>query len=893
MRTHRSASVLIIAIGLMTACVALAFAFVTTTRSSLDSASDESLQVLARQSARAGTAHAIAVLVEDYLRSPNTPTHPRQRWFVGFGAIDTHRPGWETADSSDDHPAGREGSAADANGNDVSMDRLVYEPYTEYEGRASFREYIHASGAVISPGHARWIEPGHYHHDLARRPISFHLTHPAAADPSSKDPALRWGGEPWMPDLDQPLRYDEDFRSVATREEARYRQRYAVWIDDLQGHLLQNAVGPYVPGTYADAGVTPDRATDRGAREVDAAVVDAWSDTFTNLAICSGENSQWPLVFQFAGIGMASDWSNNHPRDYAKILSHFSPSGQPQTLDDWDRFLGVPPPGEPEGRYDTPFPLYPVDPPPGAQLSGASIGLRGPAYSWESYKWAARGDYAHQAYTWSPFGRAARQAAAPTRWDEGYSANPWRVNLPTASPDSLSRMWHAYLPVEARVYRYQQRTVSTTVHIDPNTGGQQWGGTSTSTVLPGFIATKTMIDLWSAPTFAPWFSWLGEPYPGMDPTGTLTGWRNDLGKGINVQSRWGNPSGIPRTNQHMWIGGPWNVTERNDPAIPERIVWAPGGVNFFAVSPGNAYVYHDSYWFDLTAAMLQTFGVAQAVWHDDLGGGWQGDPSAGRVRWPAVAGRPEFGGGAQLAIDRDADGDGVAESPSLLDSVAEVDRLFLMNLGEHWDYESAGRPTQPATGITIRSPATYLKRLSAFTPNHNIASLLAATDATIAITPDEARRMEMVVNDIRLSFFGASPQYPDFRGIDLDHDGTIWCNGYLNGRAAEEVPGYGPIVPGDRRFSLTGYLVFQQSRFFRMIVRGEVFDTFRQLPVATTDLETVVAIDPDGSIYDVHGAPTPSWSATAAANQGLDDTQILFQRWHRSLYQGSHSAIVR
>ena len=57
MRT-RHGSVLLIALGLMTACVALAFAFLSASARTLNSAQDESAGMLSRSAARQGTAHA-------------------------------------------------------------------------------------------------------------------------------------------------------------------------------------------------------------------------------------------------------------------------------------------------------------------------------------------------------------------------------------------------------------------------------------------------------------------------------------------------------------------------------------------------------------------------------------------------------------------------------------------------------------------------------------------------------------------------------------------------------------------------------------------------------------------------------------------------------------------
>jgi hypothetical protein len=314
----------------------------------------------------------------------------------------------------------------------------------------------------------------------------------------------------------------------------------------------------------------------------------------------------------------------------------------------------------------------------------------------------------------------------------------------------------------------------------------------------------------------------------------------------------------------------------------KQIRWALSGANYYVVGPGQAYTYYDSYWFDLMVAFQHAYAVTALAWFDDTGAGWKGAPNAGRVAWPAVSGRPIFGSGTQLAIDTDADSDGAKETPSLADSPKDVDRLFLMALGEEPD--DVARPATPVTGIFLANPLSENDHhLTTFATNNNIRSLLSAGK----ITPGEAASMELVLNDMRLSFLGASPQYPDFCGIDFDGNGIVRCSGYVGGQSGVATVAYGPVVAADRRFSLTGYFVFQKSHFFRIFVRGEVFDELRQLPVASSDCESVVTIDPDGSLYDVNNNPTPQWKSVPANCTGVEDSGVIFQRWHRSMYQGA------
>jgi hypothetical protein len=67
------------------------------------------------------------------------------------------------------------------------------------------------------------------------------------------------------------------------------------------------------------------------------------------------------------------------------------------------------------------------------------------------------------------------------------------------------------------------------------------------------------------------------------------------------------------------------------------------------------------------------------------------------------------------------------------------------------------------------------------------------------------------------------------------------------------------------------------------MIRGEVFDVVRNRPVARVGLESIVTIDPDGSLYDVFNLPTAAWNSNPLLCQGLEDSQILHQRWTRGM----------
>ncbi len=314
----------------------------------------------------------------------------------------------------------------------------------------------------------------------------------------------------------------------------------------------------------------------------------------------------------------------------------------------------------------------------------------------------------------------------------------------------------------------------------------------------------------------------------------------------------------------------------------------------------NQTSYFVTYWQDLHASMMNALALAHWAWCDKLVGATSLTPGSGVPRWPSsstaryipagyfpVADAPNFSVDG-FARDRDVDGDGVPDVPSTFDTVREVDAQFLRNLGESpLEYATGSRPTVPVDGIRVlkgtseKPPAIELVDM---TP---LATVQSATIKTIRLggQTDEAGLMELVVNDMRMSFFGASPSYPDFRPLDLDDDGIVRCSCYSGGN----VPAASVAGAAMKRFSLTGYIDFQKSRFYRIFVRGEVFDEVRGVAIAQDNLETVYVVDPDGDVVDrnfVYSTP-----AVRAAGTGMSDSHVLFQRWLRNRYQGLRSAV--
>ena len=57
-----------------------------------------------------------------------------------------------------------------------------------------------------------------------------------------------------------------------------------------------------------------------------------------------------------------------------------------------------------------------------------------------------------------------------------------------------------------------------------------------------------------------------------------------------------------------------------------------------------------------------------------------------------------------------------------------------------------------------------------------------------------------------------------------------------------------------------------KSHFYRIFVRGEVYDNLLRKPVAQQELETVYCVDPEALLFP-------------AANHVSPDQRVLFQQW--------------
>jgi len=932
----RRGSVLLVALGLGIACTALALGYLSVARLGTTGGRDLQLAQLAQQSARAGAAHALTATLRAYTRnaaSPTVygPTHYRQDWSLGFRAIDSLDEGDAATSSAAFHRFGRAGTAWDDNGNDTGVDEAPLDMGLEFRGSLTQREYIQRNAAMRTHYAARWFEPGHWHSDPVSKPTSFHLNTRGTdlPAPAGNDPAVHY-----LPDSpDDAAYFDDDMLPVPTarKAEARYRLRYAVAIEDLTGHLAFNTPGEYKP-PVANApypATYPISATDGYAyREIDYANLQAHLPGMSAISMSTGFNwVYWPLQYIQHGLA-AYNWSNETPQtlkslyNFAGTLPTGGPvlAGSPTYLDDFSPVTG------PDGLYDNPRTVFNTTA-PGAGRQYLNAVWAGPPISFDIFRvlQTNHSESALRTYTFNLFAPRLTGTAAPSAARHAYPGcdHPVQINLPTMTREALVMMLHAHLPAEARTYKCSSWTWSeaTAWNADLVVTNWQTTGNGGHDPIPGAPAYMTAIAANAASgaidvthygaNFRKLLPGWDANYPVVSPA---TDWSPDLGRDIDLskparakpllRGGWDGVTsfGLVPGDEGSLAVGPgvaFTYVERKviDGVNKEYfrlVVQASGNFSQIANPP---YTFPDSYWWDMHAALLHSLLVGSIAWHGDDGTdqrNWKVGKRPNSLKWPT--GTP-IGSAGAFVLDRDADGDGENDTPALLDSVEDLDRLFVRNLGENFGPASA----TPAVGLRrYRSLAPgfaggthgALFTLDPYTVDNNLKKLRDAGDGVL-YTDERLRAMELVVNDTRLSFFGSSPQYPGFRPLDLDGDGTAWCSCYTAAGGTAYVrddadgDGFGDSPP-DRRFTLTGNFVFRPSSYYRALIRGEVFDQLKGRPAAEALLDTAFVVDADGSLYDVQGRPTGDWSATPNACQGVADSTYLYQRWLRHPQTGNN-----
>jgi hypothetical protein len=433
----------------------------------------------------------------------------------------------------------------------------------------------------------------------------------------------------------------------------------------------------------------------------------------------------------------------------------------------------------------------------------------------------------------------------------------------------------------------------------------------------------------------PGIAWNGDPDKmgeGSDDAGAAMN-SDDLGYGLCTHTRqpFVRLDPAPPSGEVDWAGAGWpgmsnddwkngDVTVDPPDAPPAGNVaqtdgpWRSNGRNRWYKSPDPKRLkFQDSYWWDLYCAMAMGISVFRAQWHQYDGG---------YMEWYQQRYNPEdmFPAG-----ERD---------PARYRTIRDLDRQFLSELGESLVAPGTGSPSELDAQNLIHAyclhgnPPNYTPWLIPpfwvhWIPKNNLKSardqdLLKSgnpdgtkKDADNNPLPvsgmtsaDRAKVSELVLNDFRMAFFGASPEYSDgldpvtgvpdplleFRPLDFDGDGEVYCSAYqdlgattppdqdntqprttpLPHRPAEG-GGRGPKPDPHLYFSPTGCFFTGKSHYYHIVTRGELWDNLTHTILNEASLESVLCVDPEGN--------------------NLKDTHTIFQRWDYDKYLGQLSHI--
>ncbi len=572
--------------------------------------------------------------------------------------------------------------------------------------------------------------------------------------------------------------------------------------------------------------------------------------------------------------------------------------------------------------------------------------LVGPQYSWFNQIFALQGtgipisnyqdgqgvDCPNWSGNWSRintiytiFGRSLRASAEPPadwKWHEGRVDTPWQINLLTAPAQVVFEMLFAYTPPYIRAMHWTHDAYYKKIGVDAankdifdsteeiarrNTNG----GYGFSAIPPGFDILTDQLGNGFSEFPAPYcdrnsngvfdaavdakpdyYQALREPrptnqrYPGPlcrsdvnSAAGDENGQIDNLGKDIDVDvamnvtdalatgrcTHTNNPFFFwwPGVSDSTWVWDdypdPKPVPDPGWPTIPRYRV--------IRRADPQPMTYKYSYFWDLTYAMTTALSYAKATW----------------VQYPNTVFEPRNSGG-QKGFASPA-----LRDPLAYDTMEEIDALFLRQMGEDYDNPGYPCPRMPIISKWVKVAGQSDKISFDISPkavSNTIRSLVTKkliALTSVATSEERAKVMERILNDYRMSFFGSSPRYADFRPMDFDGNDKVTCSAYDRNSTAtsDEVkfctdrwqpvdggaggPGRGPKPTN--WFSATGCFYIGKSHYFRVLTRGEVYDNLLHKPVAQQDLETVLVVDPEAPQF-----PAPGRIST--------EQRTLFKQWH-------------
>lgn len=636
----------------------------------------------------------------------------------------------------------------------------------------------------------------------------------------------------------------------------------------------------------------------------------------------------WPLMYRQAGAAMnyLDSFTGNSPDGYRSARNLYRDAGASPPVS------GLRGGGEALRTGAYPYHL---------QLNRVLIG---PQYSFNNFDYATSAEWGEGYNGWdgtvrslgayTPFGRGLL-AGAPGRFT-GHVPTPWCVNLMTVAPMVSFAQVAAYMPPGAFCIYYRSEDTPAASYYAGLNGSRDLFVAPLSDAFSRYAAPAR-----SAPAIAPDYHVPADRpgdaayrrpearYPGIlafngygpDMTGAKEWSHDELGRRLRATGAFGAPvkpglndgewpgkvhsAADPYTGISLWQrGSPWKgewfgggtnwpsftipgtpadpgpppkaAVPPRDEAVSANWPWA-GGIKWSHVTIGT---HPDSIWEAIGQAMAATIAVARGQWLD----------------YPTAHADPQtwFNGGPW------------GNPATRVRSIRDIDALFLANLG-HDIANPAGPPPADCAWTSGKRPdGRYC--VVPFTPSWNLATLrgLATFDDTdgskgpqpgtyavgASIPPylaaERTQAMELIINDFRLSFFGASPAYgDDFRPLDLNGDGKIACSGYPEAAASGREHDLGisqyKLVAGagavDNYFASTGVFFLGKSRYWRVTVRGEVWDNLLRAPLTEAAIDTVLCVDPVDAAQELGpGARNPGGGQYA--------THVLYQRWLYDKYRG-------
>lgn len=929
----RRGSFLLFSVALVGVMVAFGFALLQTVRLSSDAGTSSQRQWFAQEAAIAGLHHSMENIALDYRSVHRSATYLDGIWHRDFHplGLDQNQP--ESASVSAD--------------DDVRNEHILWQPILERNDRG-YWEYTNGYGSFgdnmyQARGRARYYEVGYYepsdptYANPARPNLAATRFTDAGAPVPSRATAIF---------LDAQLRRivpasGESADSVRAR--ARYRLRYAVLTTDASAALLVN---PALDVDYRDAWSPGTAASSHGAVAGDDTYADAhyaaygaafaptalgrrlerYGHSLVDMLATSGSAGERGAYFRLEHVFKLRGVSTNTAVDaqgwpvaFPNMLRLWRLQTAPSTFQVTVPWLtSVAPASSGMGLFRNDVSGGQMRLEGGQSIVGKQDGadfylshaLTGPQYSYRNIQTAVNGgtmdiDWGHgdpvQTRTLAtPFGRAGEKgtASGPAQWNRGPTDVPWQVNVLTAPPGTIRAMIGGYMPAQFRtmLLRYQETRSSGVTYTALDTSISAAGRLDGAYEMSMFksygrnLFTDFMspaFKRWPAPKEPPQAPASGAPYA-VPPYTAIPG-HADLYPNYFVLDQRAPEKVYPGLYASLGLTAPATAMEDTGrlydasdkycenssgydrlmaydshsnglffPGSPRK--YEDWGVNRYARVPmhGNLPI-ADSFFWDMSAAFGMAISVMRMHWLE-VSNPW--------AKLPVL-----FPDGKAAFAD--------------MDSLEDLDRLFLKQLGI--DMAAPGSATVVKSWGYYDVPAAFPRRLGMdrVQLNHNIRSLVNASllNTGTYTSVQRARCMEMMLNDWRMSFLGASPDYPGFRPLDFDGDGQVICSAYSASgsygddasgvtwprRAVDMAPGRGPAVDpaSDHPFSLTGCFTMRKSRYFRVITRGELWDCQLARPVSNATMESVLCVDPNGR--------------SAAGKLGADFS-VLHQRWYWNSY---------